>query len=190
MTKTFEFHGVQITREQYDAWYEERDKLQKQFDGVPEIQYISYPITPIQIPITRRMVYPKRHGFCFWCGRKLKGRKRHYCSDKHGRFYGFWFSWRRVRMSIFSRDKGTCQECGKKELWFEKRTDLKEFNIDDLGEIDHIIAIANGGSNWDLANLQLLCRKCHINKTRKDIYVIRDSPLKDQLELTQFMTSK
>ena len=188
--KTFEYYGIQITLKQYYDWCEVRDKLQKQFDGVPEFQYISYPIMPIQISNSRRMIYPKRHGYCFWCGRKLEGRKRHYCSDTHGRFYGFWFSWERVRSSIYIRDKGTCQKCRKEALWLHKRNGLKEFNIDDLGEIDHITAIALGGSNWDLTNLQLLCRKCHINKTRKDIYLIIDSPLKNQKDLTEFISLK
>ncbi len=185
--RTFEYCGIQITLKEYNDWWKERQKLQKQFDGVLEFQYISYPLEPISIPNSRRMIYPKHHGYCYWCGRELSGRRRSYCSDKHSEYYNFWFSWQRVRISIFNRDRGTCQKCGKKPLWFEKRTDLKEYHINNLGEVDHVVAIANGGDNWDLMNLQLLCHKCHIQKTRKDIFIIRDSPLKDQLELTQFL---
>ncbi|MFQ5786576.1 MAG: HNH endonuclease [Thermodesulfobacteriota bacterium] len=36
-------------------------------------------------------------------------------------------------------------------------------------EVDHIIAIANGGNQWDKSNLQVLCNICHKKKTAKDI---------------------
>lgn len=36
-------------------------------------------------------------------------------------------------------------------------------------EVDHKVAIVNGGSQWDLANLQVLCSECHKKKTAKDV---------------------
>lgn len=35
-------------------------------------------------------------------------------------------------------------------------------------EVDHIIALANGGTDLD-DNLQILCRYCHAAKTKEDI---------------------
>ena len=35
-------------------------------------------------------------------------------------------------------------------------------------EVDHIIAICNGGDMWDEDNLRTLCNKCHKKKTKKD----------------------
>ncbi len=35
-------------------------------------------------------------------------------------------------------------------------------------DLDHIVALVNGGSNDD-ANLQGLCAPCHIDKTAKDL---------------------
>jgi len=35
-------------------------------------------------------------------------------------------------------------------------------------EVDHKLAIVNGGSN-DLANMQGLCPQCHADKTRTDL---------------------
>ena len=32
-------------------------------------------------------------------------------------------------------------------------------------DVDHVVAIANGGGALDLANLRSLCRKCHSRKT-------------------------
>ena len=35
-------------------------------------------------------------------------------------------------------------------------------------EVDHVIPLDKGGDPWDLANLQALCRDCHIKKTRRE----------------------
>ncbi len=185
--KTFEYSGIQVNLKQLEEWWEERARLQALFDGRKEFLYMNYPLEPIQFPNSRRMIYPKNHGYCYWCGRKLSGRRRSYCSDKHADYYHFWFNWNRVRMSVYNLADGICQSCQKPDLWFERREDLKEFKINDLGEIDHILAIALGGNNWDLENLQLLCHDCHKKKTRKDIYRIYDSPKSKLIELTEFL---
>lgn len=58
------------------------------------------------------------------------------------------------RVAFFLERGGRCEECGLKLLarrW----------------EIDHIIALTNGGTN-DPKNLRLLCEPCHKAKTRTD----------------------
>ena len=57
--------------------------------------------------------------------------------------------WRRIRERILLRDKYTCQRCG------HIGTDL---------EVDHIINVAQGGTDDD-ENLQSLCIPCHKAKT-------------------------
>jgi 5-methylcytosine-specific restriction enzyme A len=52
-----------------------------------------------------------------------------------------------ARNYVFDRDNHTCQNCGATE----KLT------------IDHIIPLAEGGSN-DLSNLQTLCLRCNTSK--------------------------
>ena len=47
-----------------------------------------------------------------------------------------------------------CQNCSKS-------VGLKKFHL------DHIIALANGGTN-DLSNIQMLCVGCHQDKTRAE----------------------
>lgn len=32
-------------------------------------------------------------------------------------------------------------------------------------EVDHVVPLDRGGDPWDMANLQTLCRGCHIAKT-------------------------
>jgi len=43
------------------------------------------------------------------------------------------------------------------------------FNEKYIGfEVDHKIAIMNGGDGWDKSNLQVLCSNCHRKKTKLD----------------------
>jgi len=58
---------------------------------------------------------------------------------------------------IFSRQSGKCASCNKK---LNKSGDQK-FHV------DHIIPLANGGSNWP-SNLQCLCPSCNLRKSAKD----------------------
>jgi len=60
------------------------------------------------------------------------------------------------RDRIRTRDCGLCRECYRKGALT-------------LGtQVDHVIAIDNGGSNDD-DNLELLCDSCHRMKTAKDM---------------------
>jgi len=60
--------------------------------------------------------------------------------------------WGFFKTRILFRDNHTCQKCGShKEL-----------------EVDHKVAIMNGGDMWDENNLWVLCNKCHKEKTKED----------------------
>ena len=58
--------------------------------------------------------------------------------------------WARLRRSVFRRDRGRCVNCGRVSRM----------------ECDHIMPLDRGGAEYDLDNLQTLCRTCHIEKTR------------------------
>ena len=58
--------------------------------------------------------------------------------------------WRRLRLQILERDGYRCRTC-------ERAGRL---------EVDHIQPIRKGGIEYDPGNLQVLCRGCHIEKTR------------------------
>ncbi|WP_201555800.1 HNH endonuclease [Psychrobacter sp. 72-O-c] len=60
--------------------------------------------------------------------------------------------WRRKREQIFTRDKFTCQVCGR------VGGDL---------ELDHIVNVAKGGTDDD-DNLQTICTTCHKPKTHAE----------------------
>ena len=59
--------------------------------------------------------------------------------------------WRRLRVAILDRDGWRCTnpECGRAGRL----------------EVDHIQPLEKGGAMYDPANLQTLCRTCHIAKT-------------------------
>ena len=58
--------------------------------------------------------------------------------------------WGKVRLKVLDRDGWTCAKCGKAGRL----------------EVDHIKPLEDGGSLYELSNLQSLCRSCHISKTR------------------------
>ena len=60
--------------------------------------------------------------------------------------------WRRLRRVVFDRDYWRCKSCGKRGRL----------------ECDHVVPMHLGGAAFDPANLQTLCRGCHIDKTRTE----------------------
>ena len=60
--------------------------------------------------------------------------------------------WQRLRREIKDRDGWRCKTCGKSGAL----------------EVDHVKPRAAGGAFWDPRNLQVLCRGCHIAKTRRE----------------------
>ena len=64
--------------------------------------------------------------------------------------------WMTIRERIFKRDCGLCQEC-------QRNGRLKPGT-----QIDHIVALANDGSNDD-DNLECICLECHSAKSLVDL---------------------
>jgi 5-methylcytosine-specific restriction protein A len=60
----------------------------------------------------------------------------------------------RVKLRVKVRANDCCEACGARVRYG--------------AEIDHTIAIINGGRNSE-DNLRLLCRTCHAGKTRSDV---------------------
>ena len=57
--------------------------------------------------------------------------------------------WALLRLRVFTRDGWRCRRCGRAGRL----------------EVDHIIPLHRGGDPYDPANLQTLCRGCHVEKT-------------------------
>lgn len=65
--------------------------------------------------------------------------------------------WRNIRAAIL-REEPICRVC---------HTNLAT-------QVDHIVPHAEGGSEWDRANLQPICDGCHQAKTRQEAQRGRD----------------
>ena len=61
--------------------------------------------------------------------------------------------WEQLRLEILHRDGYRCRTCGRAGRL----------------EVDHITPISKGGDPWNPANLQSLCRGCHLDKTRREL---------------------
>jgi len=61
--------------------------------------------------------------------------------------------WVEKRKEILARDGGRCVKCASTERV----------------QVDHIVPVSRGGSEFDNANLQTLCRPCHKEKTRQEL---------------------
>ncbi len=74
-----------------------------------------------------------------------------------------WPTWA-VR-ALIARDRGACAKCGT-NITMELRA---------ASHIDHIVALANAGTN-DICNLQLLCENCNLKKAAQDVAVKSSVP--------------
>lgn len=99
--------------------------------------------------------FPKRkddrgRNLCRICGAPLKG-GRTFCGPRCLRDFFMRTDWKRVRKVVFARDGGVCMKCGN-------RVKAGDFHV------DHIVPVAGGGDEWDLANLELSCAACNLSK--------------------------
>ena len=74
-------------------------------------------------------------------------------TSRHARGYGT--AWEKLRKRILIRDKYLCQQC------------KREGRVKVGNQVDHIKPKARGGTD-DEANLEVLCRDCHDEKTLKE----------------------
>ena len=95
---------------------------------------------------------------CAFCGNPLHDRRKIYCNPDHANKFweecNYWVeTWFNIRVKALKRDDYKCVKCGE-------TTSL---------EVDHIVEVADGGPQFELSNLQTLCKKCHLKKTAKNI---------------------
>lgn len=78
---------------------------------------------------------------------------------------------KRVRFEVFKRDSFKCQYCG-------------HGTPDVILHVDHIVAVAAGGSN-DIDNLLTSCEACNLGKSDKPLTAVPQSMLMEQAELRE-----
>ena len=60
--------------------------------------------------------------------------------------------WAAVRLAVFERDGYRCRACGRAGRL----------------ECDHKVPLWQGGPEWEMSNLQSLCRTDHLRKTSRE----------------------
>jgi 5-methylcytosine-specific restriction endonuclease McrA len=98
---------------------------------------------------------------CAFCRSQLNDLRKIYCNTKCRRRFRrenryLTNSWASTRWSALRRDHFLCVPC------------LKEGRKTRSREVDHIIEIADGGAEFELANTQTICREHHRIKTAEN----------------------
>ncbi|MCI9500189.1 MAG: HNH endonuclease [Enterobacter hormaechei subsp. steigerwaltii] len=93
-----------------------------------------------------------RSGYCE--AHKSAGWSRYRNAKKNG-LNPYGAKWQKLRTAALQRDRGLCMLC------------LADGRAVPANEVDHIIALAHGGTDV-LDNLQSLCTPCHRHKTARE----------------------
>lgn len=106
------------------------------------------------------------------CGKELSGRRTRWASDQCQKIpsiiYGILRGeLRTIYRIVAHRDGEVCRECGKTAAELYELDDRK-LNYNNPLELDHIVPVHKGGGGMWLDNYQILCYKCHRDKTKGD----------------------
>jgi 5-methylcytosine-specific restriction protein A len=113
---------------------------------------------------------------CRWCAIEVPRGRRTFCSADCVHEWKLRTDAGYLREQVFARDHGVCAVCGisteslRKEFrkldYRARRQFLKEWKLKEdwrrsLWDADHVVPVAEGGGECDLANMRTLCLKCH-----------------------------
>jgi 5-methylcytosine-specific restriction endonuclease McrA len=128
---------------------------------------------------------------CEWTRRKDWRCCSEKCTIEFGK-YLIIYGWPDLRHKAFQRDNFTCIQCGyspkikrfdheeyarSNHMKYVETTDPDESQL--VG--DHKLPIALGGEEWDINNIQTLCKECNKVKTRADQGKIAIQRRKDKM---------
>lgn len=117
---------------------------------------------------------------CRWCNLEVPRGRRTFCSAWCVHEWKLRSDPGYLRDQVFRRDRGICAACGidARAAYFEvkrargakrasllSRWGLRALNRRSLWDADHILPVAEGGGECDLANLRTLCLVCHSRQT-------------------------
>ena len=133
------------------------------FDGGHTRKYVPQNTRESTRPPPLWMAINVYRGLC-WCGEPRHawepGQRRHCCYHHYHLWaHAIHASWS-VYRDYLVRVVGRCEACGAVEPH--------------RMEVDHIEALALGGSMWDPNNHSVLCRQCHRSKTADDHHKIAE----------------
>jgi 5-methylcytosine-specific restriction protein A len=123
---------------------------------------------------------PAGRPLCRWCGTEVPKGRRSFCSEECVHEWKLRTDPGYLRHKVFARDRGVCAQCGADTValrrdmrkldfaarrQFLKRWKLREGSRKSLWDADHIVPVAEGGGQCDLANMRTLCLVCHRQAT-------------------------
>jgi len=129
---------------------------------------------------------PQGRCLCRHCGEEVPKRRRTFCSELCVERWRIKTDPSFLRSLVWKRDRGLCARCGLKCRDLEKSLKLLRQVLVRLGhpkaygnlrslmkiqsrhtfwDADHIRAVAEGGGECGLENMQTLCLWCHRDKT-------------------------
>jgi 5-methylcytosine-specific restriction endonuclease McrA len=118
---------------------------------------------------------PNGRCLCRWCNLEVPAGRHTFCSEFCVEEWRLRSNPGHLRERVFQRDKGICAVCGvdcqaafhhlKRQRGTAKLKAMAEWgltkNRKSLWDADHIVPVAEGGGECDLANMRTLCLKCH-----------------------------
>lgn len=119
---------------------------------------------------------------CRWCGLEVPRGRRTFCSDYCVHEWRLRSNPGYLREQVKLRDRGVCAGCGVNTLHAWRRLTrargpsraellthwgLKRMTRRSLWDADHIVPVAEGGGECDLANIRTLCLRCHRTVTEQ-----------------------
>ncbi len=131
-------------------------------------------------------------GFCVWCGSRVEGRRRTWCSDACVDEYRIANFAGDAQKAVFRRDHGVCAGCGvdtkltgkwrRKRFprgfgfgWYPEGPVTEVEYVPAEWEADHVVPLWSVDRDapdafryWSLSNIQTLCVRCHKAKTKRE----------------------
>lgn len=119
---------------------------------------------------------PNGRGLCRWCSLEVPRGRFTFCSPFCVHEWKLRSQPAYLREQVLLRDRGICAGCGIDTLAAERRLSLargirrqallaywglQRRSRQSLWDADHILPVAEGGGECDLANLRSLCLRCH-----------------------------
>ena len=139
---------------------------------------------------------PNGRALCRWCQTEVAPPRRSFCSDACVHEHRLRTNNRYMRCAVYKRDRAVCATCGvdtaatARAYWEAAATGdldagarvLAAAGIGALGrrrimrrgrlggnlfDVDHIVAVHDGGGECGMDNLQTLCIPCHRKRTKQ-----------------------
>ena len=125
---------------------------------------------------------------CRWCGEEVARPRREWCSQECVDEYLIRTDAKTARRAVWERDRGICQLCGV-DLTFPEASGVWERAREGwpsgrtLWEADHRVAVADGGGMCGLDGLQVVCCRCHPQRSGAQRRARNRRGLPEQLRL-------